>query len=252
MRNNKADYQYRVGEEYNTNEGYLSKIIRYGSSSDCDIILNDSTVMTNITYLEIKRGAIRNPYFRRSYNIGYQGQGNYGFLTHQAAEQKWRSMLRRCYSEKCLERDSTYKDVTVCEEWHNFQNFAQWHEQNWDYRYMNSTWNLDKDILIKDNKIYSPETCCFVPQEINKLLTIRSNGRGQYPIGVIKRGSNFAFQLSKKGKRQKASFPTIELAFQAYKTAKENYIKEVADKWKDKISDKVYQSLINYKVEITD
>ena len=47
-------------------------------------------------------------------------------------------------------------------------------------------------------------------------------------------------------------FDTPEEAFQAYKTAKEEYIKEVADKGKESISPKVYRAMYNYKVEITD
>ena len=132
-------------------------------------------------------------------------------------------------------------------EWHNFQNFAQWHEENYIEGFV-----LDKDILQKGNKIYSPENCCFVPNEINVLFTKRQNDRGDLPVGVIKSYNRYIFQLSKNGKRHRKSYETPEEAFQAYKQAKENYIKEIADKWRGKITEKVYEALYAYKVEITD
>ena len=139
-------------------------------------------------------------------------------------------------------------DCTVDERWHNFQNFAEWYYDNYIEGY-----HLDKDILFKGNKIYSPETCCFVPQEINKLFTKRQSKRGDYPIGVISNKKRFISIFTKEKKIfYLGSFATPEEAFIAYKTEKENRIKEIANKWKGLISDKVYQALINYQVEITD
>ena len=48
------------------------------------------------------------------------------------------------------------------------------------------------------------------------------------------------------------SFNLTPRAKKAYKTAKEFYIKEVADKWKDKIDPRAYDALYKYQVEITD
>ena len=115
-------------------------------------------------------------------------------------------------------------------------------------------WELDKDILIKGNKIYSPETCAFVPAEINGIFTKTNSKRGVYPIGVSlhKEGRFQAKVLKNKKQAYIGLFDTPEEAFQAYKKAKEEYIKEVADKWKDKIDPRVYEAMYNYQVEITD
>ena len=78
-------------------------------------------------------------------------------------------MLERCYSQKTQEKHTTYKECSVSEEWYNFQNFAEWMDKNYNYETMQK-WHLDKDILFKGNKIYSPERCAFVPQEINVLF----------------------------------------------------------------------------------
>ena len=109
-----------------------------------------------------------------------------------------------------------------------------------------------KDILIKWNKVYSPDTCCFVPVEINSLFTRTNSKRGKYPIGVCMNKSNGRFLATLKSKKFSKSYNTPEEAFQAYKEVKENYIKEVADEWKDKINPKVYEAMYNYQVEITD
>jgi hypothetical protein len=141
----------------------------------------------------------------------------------------------------------------VCEEWYNYQVFAKWYEENWK-PWMNSSWHIDKDILVKGNKIYSPETCCFVPVEINSLFTKNNKNRGDFPIGVTNQGKKFSARLSKSKKiRFNAGlFDTPEEAFQAYKIEKESYIKEVSNRWRSLISSKVYQAMYNYKVEITD
>ena len=157
-------------------------------------------------------------------------------------------MLERCYSEKYQEKYPTYKNCTLDEKWYNFQIFAKWFENNYILGHQ-----LDKDILIKGNKIYSPETCCFVPQEINKLFTKSEKARGSLPIGVRKCNKRYKAIVKLNGKqRHLGTFDTPEEAFNAYKIAKELHIKEVADRWKGQISDRTYYAMYNYQVEITD
>ena len=150
--------------------------------------------------------------------------------------------------KKGQEKQPSYIGCLVDEEWHNFQNFAEWFEDNYV-----EGWHLDKDILIKGNKIYSPETCCFVPLEINSLFTKSDKIRGEYPIGVSKKDKKYQANVNKNsGFIFLGAFNTPEEAFQVYKTAKEDYIKEVADKWRGQITEQVYQAMYSYQVEITD
>jgi hypothetical protein len=118
---------------------------------------------------------------------------------------------------------------------------------------------LDKDILFKGNKIYSPETCCFVPNEINVLLCKNDSKRGKMPIGVYERkmvnGYKYVAYVNNTKKHfHLGTFDTPKEAFQAYKSAKEAYIKEMATQYyKDgKITERVYDALMKYEVEITD
>jgi hypothetical protein len=103
--------------------------------------------------------------------------------------------------------------------------------------------------------VYSSDTCCFVPQEINSLFTLSNKARGDYPIGVsyVKASKKFKATVNINGNNKHLGYhKTPELAFLAYKEAKESYIKEMANKYKDEITIECYDALMNYEVEITD
>lgn len=190
------------------------------------------------------------------YGVGindYEGNIKYDHV-HIPSYHTWVQMLNRCYSKDYLAKHPTYRGCSVCEEWRSFSNFKKWFDDNYIEGY-----SLDKDILFKHNKLYSPKTCCFVPNEINVLLCKSDANRGRMPIGVYERklvdGSSYMAYLSKNGSRiNLGTFYSVEDAFKAYKQAKEAYIKDMATQYyKDgKIKEKVYNALMNYKVEITD
>lgn len=168
----------------------------------------------------------------------------------------WYDMLGRCYNEKIHQKRQTYIGCKVCDEWLYFSNFKKWYDKNY-YNIDDERMELDKDILHKGNKIYSPETCVFVPQNINSLFTKRNLIRGILPIGVYwdKQYQKYRTQCNngKKGKTiNLGRFNTPEEAFNIYKNFKENIIKEVADKYNNKIPQKLYDAMYKYKVEITD
>ncbi len=90
----------------------------------------------------------------------------------------WHSMLIRCYNPSTQEKQVTYKGCTVCDDWLYLSNFKRWMEQqDWKGK------QLDKDLLVGGNKVYSPETCLFITSPVNKVLTLRGRGRGSYPVG---------------------------------------------------------------------
>ncbi len=244
----------RLGEIHVNNQGCPYEIINYENKRRCHIRFKNG-YETITGYSEILKGNIKNPYYPSVHGVGYIGVGKYlksinGKLTK--VYKKWGNMLERCYSKKYHAKRPTYVNCTVDERWHNFQVFAEWYEENYKPEYMEG-WELDKDILVKGNKIYSPETCRLIPKEINSLLLSSITKRGNYPIGVSKKGKKFKACISIKGiSKPLGTFDTIEEAFQAYKNAKEEYIKEIAELWRGKISERVYQAMINYKVEITD
>lgn len=239
----------KIGERFENKKGQSCIIIKEEGYKKITVEFEDGSIRSNINYHNLKTGSVKNLNLKDVVQYGCIGNGCYG--TKHFSYNIWANLLKRCKDEKVIKINPTYKDITVCEEWRDFQNFAQWCEDNWK-PYMEG-WQLDKDILVKNNKTYSPETCCFVPQEINKTFTKSNKKRGDLPIGVGKNYNKYISQIKTSGKvRFLGSFDTLEEAFQAYKIAKEEYIKEVADKWKDLIDPRVYQAMYNYQVEITD
>lgn len=174
---------------------------------------------------------------------------------YQKAQKVWHSMIQRCYDNKVHDVESTYANCEICEEWKTFTNFYKWFVEHY-YELPNESVQLDKDILIKNNRIYSPEYCCFVPHTINSLLTKSNKMRGDLPIGVcwVNRDQVYRAQCSDGHKNtiHLGDYDNPTVAFKAYKKCKENVIKKIADEYKNVIEPKVYHALYNYKVEITD
>ena len=255
----------RLGEINVSNEGYDMKIIEYNGVRDITIEFQDEykTIIKNREYKEFIKGKIKNPYHKSVFGIGYIGQGKYKVSVngkHTEAYVCWKNMLRRCYDPYHINyKQPSYKDCIVCKEWHCFQIFAEWYYKNY-YECNNEKIHLDKDILIKGNKIYSPETCILVPERIN-LLFIKSNSiRGKYPIGVhwdkeVNKFKSKCSILDKNG-NQKSKFlgyyDTSEEAFFSYKEFKEDYIKQVAEEYKSLIPKELYDALYRYEIEIDD
>jgi hypothetical protein len=237
----------RIGETHTMNSGYSCTIIEYLNANNCTIQFEDGTVLTHIRYRTLLKGGVKNYNFPNNYGIGYIGYGTYDSTSHPKAFITWRAMLRRCYDLKYQEKHSTYKGCSVDECWHSFQVFAEWHCNYYNTETMKK-WDLDKDTLIKGNKIYSPETCRFIPKEING-LSLYTNSKNKLSLGVYKVDDSYVARLHMNGKTHHiGSFKTILEASNAYKTAKETYVKSVANKWKGLIDNDVYEILINYKL----
>ncbi len=250
----------RLGEIRVSNEGYKMKIIKYNNRDNIIIEFQDKYKAKIYTsYKAFKNGNIKNPFHPSVYNIGYIGQGKYKSKENRKetkAYKIWKSMLQRCYDPYFLNKEPTYIDCYVCREWHNFQNFAEWFYKNY-YEIDDQRTHLDKDILIKGNKIYSPKTCIFVPQRINSLFLKKQNHRGGYPIGVSpnKRDDCLRVDCRTLEKQEFLGYFPKNKPFQAftyYKNFKEIYIKQVADEYKDMIPKKLYDALCRYEVEIND
>ena len=249
----------RIGEEGYNSFGSKMIIVGYRNIRDIDIYFPEyDFTFKHVQYDNFKKGKIKCLYEPRYYGKGYLGEGKYKVKEngkHTDEFKIWHGMLQRCYDPKYKEKHPTYIDCTVCEEWHNFQNFSEWYEENY-YEIEGEVMNLDKDILIKKNKIYSPDTCVFVPQSINSLFVKRDINRGNLPIGVHydKQHKKYKAQCSIGLGKQKnlGRYNTQEEAFKVYKAFKEAHIKKIADDYLEFIPSNLYQAMINYEIEIED
>jgi hypothetical protein len=248
----------RIGEVSYNKYGSKMTIVEYKNSNDMTIEFDDGHIRKT-DYTSFKDGGVGNPYDKSVCGVGYLGEGEFKTSIghkHTREYHDWLHMIQRCYNDKNLLARPTYKDCSVCEEWHNFQKFASWHKENY-YEVEGELMSLDKDILIKGNRMYSPETCVFVPKRINNLFETKldNNTSGTRGIYLDKRYNTYSANCGVgNGKRSKhiGSFKTLDEAFLAYKEFKENFIKQVADEYKDRIPQRLYEALYNYKVEIND
>lgn len=252
----------REGEIRKNNVGSTMIVKEYITNRNITVYFPDyDWTREHCSYDNFIRGRIKCPYEPRFSGKGYMGEGKYNSITNNIinkAYESWVRMLSRCYSEKYHKLRPSYKDCIVCDEWLNFQNFAQWYENNY-YEILGETMHLDKDILVKNNKIYSPETCIIVPQRINSLFVKSNSIRGNLPIGVHydKKDDRYS-AWCRNGAENRISkclgcyYKTPEEAFEVYKDYKEKLIKTIADQYKDKIPENIYNAMYNYKVDIDD
>ena len=253
--------QERIGEESTTKYGTKAIIVDYINTKHVVVEFQDKYRYRYTTsYTNFKNHQLTNPYDCRNGGIGFIGVGKYNSKDHKLAYHKWKAMLERCTAEaeKLRYSEKSYKDCLVCEEWLNFQKFAEWFYSEL-YDIDGEPICIDKDILYHDNQLYSPSTCLLVPQRINLLFIKEKARRGNTIIGSYyhkDRGKYLcSLSTSENGKKEKIflGFFDNEIdAFYVYKYAKEKYIKELADRYKYIIPKKVYDALYQYEVLITD
>ena len=170
----------------------------------------------------------------------------------------WINMLLRSTKEHWVKYPS-YTNTACSENFKSYTYFYEWCQQQVGFGNKDEkgkSWCLDKDLLVKSNRVYGENTCCFVPHRINMLVSLCCGNRGKYPIGVSwnKYVSKFCVQVGVGGGKNRylGRFNTPQEAFQAYKTYKEALIKEVANEYKEQLDYRVYEALMNYEVNEND
>lgn len=254
----------KVGMETRNNQGSIMKIIEYKGQNTVLIEFQDAyKYRTEVKFKNFKSGNVHNPYHPTIEGVGITGvncpvKNEYGDIVKPY--QTWVLVLRRCYSKSTKEKWPTYENATCCEEWKLYENFYNWivNEENYDIWKNLPRSGIDKDILIKGNKLYCPEKCVLVPQEINSLFTKSDKSRGNWPIGVtyIYKTDKFEAQCNDLHKKSiyLGVYDTPEEAFYVYKEYKESLIKNTAIEYYNngQISKKCYDAMMNYVVEEDD
>ena len=219
----------RLGEERLNKQGCLMKIVEYDKSSNIVVEFQDKRkAQIKSTYREFVKGSIKNPYHPTIYGVGMRGN-KYPARPNGVVCREyytWRNMLYKCYDEEYYEKYQTHLNAVCCEEWLCFENFYEWvHEQsNVENFLKGNNWILNRKIIDKDNEIYSPEYCCLVPQNVNRLF--------------MEQDLNMEY--------------TTETVLQKYKEYKEKQIRKIAKEEfaNGNISVQCYEAMMKYEVTL--
>ena len=257
---NDVNYKDCVGKVCKSKSSGDFKVLKYNGSKDVEIQFINTGFETIATLGNIKSGLIKDPYSPSVFGVGMLGTKYPSKINGRTTKEYvlWVNMLKRCYSDSFKKKQPTYEGCEVSENFKSYEYFYEWcqNQISFDNDGNGNPFHLDKDLLVKGNKVYSESTCIFIPREINQLLTKCTSSRGEHLIGVYwhKKGKAFVAMVNKnKGWSEYLGLFNTEIeAFNAYKEAKETYVKEQANKWKRKIDERAYDALMNYTVEITD
>lgn len=165
---NKKLEKINKGDIYPTNQNGDVEILKYNNCDSVIVKFLDTGTIKESQAAHVRSGILKDPFKPVVFGVGFVGSSDsssFSSVKDKLAYQKWYGMITRCYSEEYQSRHPTYKGCTVCEEWHNFQNFAKWFYDN--HPEDGKGFHLDKDIKVDGNKIYGPDGCMIVTMQEN-------------------------------------------------------------------------------------
>jgi hypothetical protein len=220
----------KIGNIFPTNKCGMIEILEVNDWKNVKIKFLDTGWETTVYAGNILTKEVRDPTKALVHGVGYQGVGKHmtsddkGKMTPAYAT--WNGMLKRCYKPRSIYNIINYEDVTVCSEWFNFQNFADWYETNLpNVKLVGSRWEIDKDLLIPRNKVYGPDRCCIIPNAINSLFLFQNKISKLLPLGVRHNGYSY---VAYEGHSYIGSFKTVTEAQLAYWSVKFEAIRSAA------------------------
>lgn len=191
--------------------------------------------------LRIKKKEAKNP--------GIYEPGKYD--SSDIAYSRWRAMMNRCYNPKFWEALPNYEGCTVCDEWLYFQTYAEWFHTTCPGE--PSMYDIDKDLIYPYNKIYSPETCEFLPHSINVLIKNNSENNKYGCIGVTwdTQKKKFRVRLKSQGKQFNGGYYTdLKNAQEAYIKLKKEKIREMALQYQNQLNPRAFEALMIYEPKL--
>ena len=221
----------KVGDYFQTQTSGVCQLVHYKDSYNVTVKFEDGSLVTT-SLVSVRTGKVKNLNQPKIHKVGFFGVGPHkARLTGEKNVTKeyavWASMMQRCYDMKFQEKRPTYKGCSVDPQWHNFQEFAEWCQ--WQKGFGLKGWELDKDILGEGN-LYSPETCCFVPTEINSFNGFKGAVRGLTEVSKTK----YTVSLTLRGCRTYlGTYSSYEDAAKVSKTYQQEQVKYLIDKYLD-------------------
>ncbi len=195
--------EYKEGYTFSNRNDTYTVVQRKGGKMEVKSHKHGN-VIKNVYVSNIKRGErVVNPLEKSVYGVGYLGEGNPKNVTKLESYWLWKNMLQRCYFKREDSNNSKYlSEVTVCNEWHCFYNFNKWFDENHPSKIENVKFELDKDLhyignSLKSGKVYSPETCVFLPRDINGALSSVLKRLDKRDVAVYKKGNQFRINVEK-------------------------------------------------------
>lgn len=244
----------RTGEVHILNDGSPVEIIEYINCYKCKIKFENGEIIDAMAHNVVK-GNVANPFRRRVFGVGYFGVGRHNSVGETTGKTNkmyntWYGMFERCYCPKYHLKQPTYIGCSVDEKWHCFQDFGDWFEQNYNPEYMQD-WHLDKDILVKGNRIYSPDNCRLIPRMLNAVVNYKQTNKRGMPTGVYKEGKKYSAIMDLEGHAKRIGlYSSVSEASEAFNNFKLEWIKTTTEKWKELICPDIYNTLKNYKNNI--
>ena len=216
-----------IGDRFELNNGGYATVTSYDGCFDIGIITN--TGFETITKSsQLIGGMVRDPLVRSVHGVGYLGIGEY--LKRSKSYRSWNGIHTRCYCEATSIRQPAYINCIVADTWHNYQNFKPWHKDN----YVDG-WHLDKDLLVPENVIYSPDKCIYVPSQINTFFLTSKKKFSKLPFAVSENNLRFDNPLNT------ITFKTVKEACDGYWTLKLEKMRILVDEYPE-----FEEILVNY------
>lgn len=246
---------YEVGTVHKSNNFGEFEIIEYNNTYNVKIRFFNTGHEYTVRASQIQDGQVRDPYAPTVYGVGITGSKYPTKVNDRDTKEYklWNGMLERAYSPRYHSINPSYAECSVSENFKSYEYFYEWCQKQKGFNV--DGWELDKDLLIKGNKLYSENTCVFLPHEINIALTNRKKLRGELPIGVGKITGSTRYQAGLRINNKKVylgAFDTPEEAFYKYKAEKELYLKRLAFKWGVHLDPRAERALYQYTVDIDD
>ena len=245
-----------IGRTYKSKNFGLFTVTDYQNSKNVFIRFNDTGYEVKTSLKSVIEGGIKDKLSPTVYGVGILGDKYPTKIKGERLKEYalWYEMLKRCYSENRHKKQPTYSQCKASENFKKYSYFYEWCQTQIGFN--NTDWCLDKDLLVRGNKTYSESNCVFIPEKINNALIKSDKARGLYPIGVCIDGEsgNFYAQVNNGSGCQVnlGRFTDPISAFNAYKEAKERYLAELAEQYKEQIDPRAYEALLNYEVSIDD
>lgn len=242
-------YNYDFGTQFKTKSSGMCTLIKYVNAKNVYVMFEDGTVV-KVASGNLLIGAVSNPNCPSVFGVGINDAIG-SISTDDKRYTLWYSIIRRAYSDVYHDSKPTYKDVEVCDRWKRLSNFAEDVVKIPFYeKCITDKYELDKDVLGGDLRIYSPETVCFIPRSVNIFFSRNTQKQSNLPTGVTfnTRLNKYVASCNIGGKNTQhlGVFESLEEALIVYKRTKRELLNNLANSLKGDIEDKVYNKLLNY------